>query len=200
MKKTIIETDRAFLLYMDPSHVDFMIEMFQMNKQDLLKIIQTHINLHQNKGLPTFSIFDKKSGYYLGYCGCKEVELKGNVETELTWSIYKEYKEDNIDIEVTFAVRNYLFKYTNIQSLFSVISLKDPQLMNVAEAIDMENDYSYLVGFQKYFVYRVNRDSKKFKASFGDGESTSQLTSSLNRGDHSPNPLKNFKRPRPTPK
>ncbi len=200
MNKIIIETDRAFLSYMDLSDLDSMINMFQMDKKELLKIIQENIDLHEKKGLSTFSLFDKKSGHYLGYCGCSEIELKENIETQLSWSIYKEYKEDNIDIEIAFAVRNFIFKHTNIQSLVSVISLKDPQKMNVAEAIDMENDYSFLVGFQKYFVYIVNRDSKKFKASFGDGESNSQLTSSIQRGENSPNPLKNFKRPRPTPK
>src|ERR1700730_7350703 len=141
--KPVIETERTVLVYMEPDQIDFMMRFFSIEKSEALKWINENQTLQKSKGISTFNVFDKKTGKYIGYCGCREIKLKDNLEVELIWGIYKEFKEDDIDVEVLFAVRNYLFKHVNINSLYSVISMKDPQYMNIVEAIDMENEYSF---------------------------------------------------------
>jgi RimJ/RimL family protein N-acetyltransferase len=200
MNEPIIETERAILVCMEPSHIDPMMRLFSTEKNEALKWINYNVTLQKNKGFSTFNVFDKKSGKYIGYCGCREIKLKDNIEVELIWGIYKEYKEDDIDVEVLFAVRNYMFKHFNITSLYSIISMKDPQYMNIVEAIDMEVEYTFFEGFHKFYVYGVNRSSEKFKASFGDGESGARLTSALKRDEYAPSFIRNLRRPRPRPR
>lgn len=78
--------------------------------------------------------------------------------------------------------------------------MKDPQYMNIVEAIDMEVEYTFFEGFHKFYVYAVNRSSEKFKASFGDGESGARLTSTLQRDEYAPSFIRNLRRPRPRPR
>lgn len=200
MNEPIIETERTSIVCMEPNHVDLMMRLFTTDKNEALKWINDNIAFQKNKGFSTFNVFDKKSDQYIGYCGCREIKLKDNIEVELTWGIYKEFKEDDIDIEVLFAVRNYMFKHFNINSLYSVISMKEPQYMNIVEAIDMEVEYTFFEGFHKFYVYVVNRSSEKFKASFGDGESGARLTSTLKRDEYAPSFIRNLRRPRPRPR
>jgi len=89
---------------------------------------------------------------------------------------------------------------TNVNSLVSIISANEPYNMNLVEAIDMQNEYSYFVGFHKFYVYVVNRSSEKFKASFGDGEAGATLTSVLQRDRNAPSLIRNLRRPRPRPR
>lgn len=196
----VIETERTVLVYMEPDQIDFMMRFFSIEKSEALKWINENQDLQKSKGFSTFNVFDKKTGKYIGYCGCREIKLKDNLKDELIWSIYKEFKEDDIDVEVLFAVRNYIFKHVNINSLYSVISMKDPQYMNIVEAIDMENEYSFYEGFHKFYVYAVHRSSEKFKASFGDGESGARLTSTFKRDEYAPSFIRNLRRPRPRPR
>lgn len=200
MNKVIVETQRASLVHMDPSHVDVMLGLFSIDKKEALTWIKENMSLQKRKGFSAFNVFDKKSGKYIGYCGCQEIKLKNDEEVELFWSIHKEFKEDDIDVEIVFAVRNYMFKHFNIHSLVAVISMKAPHDMNVAESIDMENEYSFFEGLHKFYVYVVNRRSEKFKASFGDGESNATLTSSLQRDKISPSLVRNLRRLRPQPR
>ena len=200
MNNIILETERTHLCCMDHSHADAMAALFNTDRKDALALIDENIMLHKQKGFSAFNVFDKKTGKYIGYCGCREIKLKDKTETELCWGIYKEHKEDDIDIEVVFAVRNYMFKHFNVHELVSVISMKEPHNMNVAEAIDMENEYSFYDGFHKFYVYVVHRRSEKFKASFGDGESGARLTATIQRNDYSPSFIKNLRRPRPRPR
>lgn len=200
MNEAIIETERTFLIHMSANHVESMMKYFSLEKKDVLTWVEENASLQKSKGFSTLNVFDKKTGKYLGYCGCREINLKENSEVELIWSIYKAVPEDDIDIEVLFAVRNYMFKHFNIHTLVAVISMKDPQEMNVVEAIDMENEYSFFQGFHKFYVYVVHRSSEKFKASFGDGESGARLTSSLNRDQYAPSFIRNLRRPRPRPR
>ena len=150
-------------------------------------------------GYSLFNAFLKDSGKYIGYCGCKEIELEGQIENELSWDIYKKYKEDDIDIEIAFAVRNYLFKHFSIHSLISLVESTNSQDMNVAEAIDMENERTLQKGHDKWLIYVVNRKSPKFLASFGDGESPVR-SASLNRNENLPRSMKDLKRPKPRPR
>src|SRR5437016_473312 len=113
MNKIILETERTYLVHMDLLHLDVMLELFSMDKKDVLTWINENKFLQEHKGFSAFNVFDKKTNKYLGYCGCREVKLKENTEVELTWGIFKEFKEDDIDIEVVFAVRNYMFKHFN---------------------------------------------------------------------------------------
>ena len=200
MNKIIVETERASLVHMDLSHVDLMIQLFNIDKKEALDWINENKSLQQRKGFSALNVFDKKTGKYIGHCGCREIKLKDNMEVELSWGIDKEFKEDDIDVEVVFAVRNYMFKHFNINSLVAVISMKEPHNMNIAETIDMENEYSFFEGFHKFYVYVVNRRSEKFKASFGAGGSGETFTSSLARDKFSPSLVRNLRRPRPRPR
>lgn len=199
MENILIETEQAKITLINPDHLDVITAFFHISNTKALKWIEEKIHLQKSKGLNCFSAFLKETGAYIGYCDCTEVELKNQTEIQLNWQIQKRFKEDEIDIEIAFAVRNYLFKYYDIMSLFAVILNTDLDNITVAEAIDMEPEYSIYQDNQEWLVYVVRRNFPKFLASYGDGES-SVLSSTLRRNENSPNPLKNFKRPRPRPK
>lgn len=200
MNDIIIETERAYLTLMDPSHIQSMMALFNIDKEEAAKWVSENLAHQKQYGFSAWNVFDKK-GAYLGYCGCRTIKLKDNLEVEMVWSIYKEFNEDDIDVEVTFPVRNFMFKHFNIHSLYAIISMKEPRNMNVAEAIDMIVEYTYFEGFHKFYVYTVNRDSERFKASFGDGGSEPQLTSTnRERLANAPSFIRNLRRPRPRPR
>lgn len=198
--KTILETERALFFCMEPEHIEYMVHLFSIEKAEATKWVNDNFLLQKTKGFSAYNVFDKKSRNYIGYCGCRETKLKDAVEVELIWSIYKEYQEDDIEVEVLFAVRNYMFKHFSISGLYSIISMKNPQYMNLVEAIDMEVEFTFYQGFHKFYVYAVNRSSEKFKASYGDGESGAKLSSTLNRDEYAPSFIRNLRRPRPRPR
>ncbi len=195
----MIETERAQLCIMQPEHVNMMMSFTQLHEKECLTWINENIAQEQQRGFSIYNVFLKQTQKYIGYCGCNDIELAGFPEVQLLWDLYKKYKEDDIEIEVAFALRNYIFKHFDIHSLVSLIRTTDIPDTYIAEAIDMENEGTLNIDGQKHFVYRVSRNSPKFLASFGDGESC-VLTSTLNYRENAPSPVKNLKRPRPRPK
>lgn len=198
MPKTILETERTHIVRMDQEHVNVMTGLFETTRSDALKLIEENIDLQQKYGFSVLNVFLKENGQYIGYCGCNEIKLKEHQVIQLTWQLYKKFKEDDIDIEVAFAVRNAMFRNFNIHSLYALIPSSSPQDITVAEAIDMENE-GFIFQKQKWYIYAVHRASPKFSASFGDGESP-VLSSTLNRNENAPSFVRNLKRPKPRPK
>jgi hypothetical protein len=70
--------------------------------------------------------------------------------------------------------------------------------MNVAEAIDMEQQATFKENKQEWLVYVVFRNSPEFLSSYGDGEEP-VLSSTLARKENAPGFVKSLKRPRPKP-
>lgn len=175
LSQMIIESPNAYLFCMKPSQADVMEELFNLERDQILQLIQANELCQLENGYSIFNVFEKETGKYLGYCGCNEIELKGNKEIELLWDLYKKSPDDEIDIEVTLAVRNFMFKQFKLTTLMSLILTSDDHKVEVAKALDMEKCSTIKDEDLEWDIFIVNRNSPKFLASYNNTESKPNL-------------------------
>ena len=124
--------------------------------------LEWSISNYKERGFGWWAVISKETGELMGDCGITLQIINGEILPEIGYHFDKKFWRKGFGTEAAKAVRDWAFKNTDYNSLYSYMTQKNVGSYSVAEAIGMERVGAYTD--EKYgdmYVYAITREAWK---------------------------------------
>ena len=100
----------------------------------------------------------KETGTFIGDCGISMQNIDGEMLPEIGYHVHKKYWRQGYAKEACAAVKDWFFKNTEHDSVYSYMNKENVASYATAAANGMTRIKTYENGEEALFVYRITRD------------------------------------------
>lgn len=115
------------------------------------------INSYQKNGFGLWAIILKESNTFIGDCGISLQNIDGQWLPEIGYHINKHYWQKGYAKEAALAVKEWAFKNTNYNALYSYMVSTNVASYKTAMSIGMKKIKEYLDDGVLHFVYQIKK-------------------------------------------
>jgi RimJ/RimL family protein N-acetyltransferase len=165
----MIETPRLLLRSMEWADVDPLLAVFgdpvvmaafatePFDRAQMEGWVQRNLDHQEQRGYGLFTVILKSTAAVIGDCGLEQMELGGELVTELGYDLRSDQWGQGLATEAAGAVRDYAFGALQLPKLVSLIRHDNRASRRVAEKIGMCLIHADVYGDQRYGLYGIDR-------------------------------------------
>ena len=115
------------------------------------------INSYKTNGFGLWAMILKETNTFIGDCGLSLQNIDGEICPEIGYHIYKDYWRNGYGKEAAEAVKEWAFKNTNYETLYSYMTISNIASYKTAEAIGMKRIKEYKTIDEELYVYSISK-------------------------------------------
>lgn len=115
------------------------------------------INSYKENGFGLWAMILKETNTLIGDCGLSLQNIDNEICPEIGYHIYKDYWRNGYGKEAASAVKEWAFKNTDYQTLYSYMTTSNVASYKTAESIGMKRIKEYYDKEEHLYVYSINR-------------------------------------------
>ena len=100
----------------------------------------------------------KETGAFIGDCGISMQNIDGEILPEIGYHVNKNYWRQGYAKEACAAVKDWFFKNTKQDSVYSYMNQENVASYATAAANGMKRIKAYVTKEEKLYVYRITRE------------------------------------------
>ena len=116
------------------------------------------IDSYRQYGFGLWALELKETGAFIGDCGISMQNIDGEILPEIGYHVHKNYWRQGYAKEACAAVKDWFFKNTEHDSVYSYMNQENVASYATATANGMKRIKAYEDGEEALFVYRITRD------------------------------------------
>ena len=115
------------------------------------------INSYKENGFGLWAMILKETNTFIGDCGLSLQNIDGDICPEIGYHIYKDYWRNGYGKEAANAVKEWAFKNTNYNTLYSYMTTDNIASYKTAESIGMKRIKEYRDDCEELAVYAITK-------------------------------------------
>ena len=164
----ILETERLIIREYTPEDFDALYEI--LSDEETMKYypkpydangverwINWCLDSYQQHGFGLWALELKATGDFIGDCGISMQNIDGEILHEIGYHINKKYWRNGYAKEACVAVKDWFFKNTEHDSVYSYMNQNNVASYATAAANGMSRIKEYHDGTEALYVYRITR-------------------------------------------
>ncbi len=170
MNEYHLETDRLYLRLMKPTDLEDLLGIFgdpkvmasfntaPFDRDQMESWISSNL-AHQDKfGYGLFSVLLKSTNKLIGDCGLENMEVGGELATELGYDFRSDHWNQGFATEAASAVRDFAFQELSLPSLISLIRIGNHASRRVSEKVGMHLSDEVVLNGISYWKFSVDNE------------------------------------------
>jgi len=164
----VIETERLYLRQMNDDDFDSLKSIIcdsetmkyypcPYDEKGVLRWIDWNKKNYQNFGFGLWAICLKQTNQMIGDCGITIQNINHCYCPEIGYHINKNYWQKHYGKEAGIAVRDWAFKNTTLNTLYSYMNSENVPSYSLAKALGMKKVDEYDDEDEHLFVYAINK-------------------------------------------
>ena len=113
---------------------------------------------YKKYGFGLFALELKENNQFIGDCGLSMQNIDGELLPEIGYHIYKDFWRCGYAHEAAIAVRNWVFKNTEFDALYSYMTTSNIASYKTAESIGMKQIKEYVDDGISHYVYMIKKE------------------------------------------
>ena len=127
------------------------------DKEGTMRWINWCITSYQKNGFGLWAVILKKTNTFIGDCGLSLQNIDGCILPEIGYHINKEYWRMGYAKEAALAVKEWAFKNTNYDALYSYMTKDNIASYKTAMSIGMTKIKQYVDKEEELLVYEIKK-------------------------------------------
>ena len=165
----ILETERLIIREYTPSDFDALYEILSdaetmkyypkpYDENGVRRWIDWCIGSYKQNGFGLWALELKETGAFIGDCGISMQNIDGEIFPEIGYHVNKNYWRQGYAKEACAAVKDWFFKNTKQDSVYSYMNQENVASYATAAANGMKRIKAYVTKEEKLYVYRITRE------------------------------------------
>ena len=165
----ILETERLIIREYTPGDFDALYEILSdaqtmkyypkpYDENGVRRWINWCIDSYRQYGFGLWALELKETGTFIGDCGISMQNIDGEILPEIGYHVHKKYWRQGYAKEACATVKDWFFKNTEHDSVYSYMNQENVASYATAVANGMKRIKAYEDGEEALFVYRITRD------------------------------------------
>lgn len=162
-----INTPRLYLRLMELSDLNDLLNIFgdtkvmasfetdPFNRKQMEHWVKRNLEHQDTHSYGLFSVILKSNDLLIGDCGLENMEVGGDLVTELGYDFRSDYWNQGFATEAALAVRDYAFNVISLPSLISLIRVGNEASKCVSEKIGMQLVDEIIKNGIRYWKYAI---------------------------------------------
>ena len=144
-----------YLILSDPITMSHYPKPYDM--EETRRWINWCINSYKENGFGLWAMILKETNTCIGDCGLSIQNIDGELLPEIGYHINKSYWRNGYAKEAAQAVKEWAFKNTNFNTLYSYMTVDNVASYKTAESIGMKKVKEYFDGEEVLLVYSISK-------------------------------------------
>lgn len=152
---TLDDLDNLFIVLSCPITMSHYVKPYDY--EGCKRWINWCINSYKENGFGLWAMILKETNILIGDCGLSLQNIDGDICPEIGYHIYKDYWRNGYGKEAANAVKEWAFKNTDYEILYSYMTIDNVASYKTAESIGMKRIKEYKTTDEHLVVYTISK-------------------------------------------